>query len=495
MKFMFCQKCGKNNEGTMNFCMSCGERLVDNQPAVQSLSFDSVIKRAKELPSKAKGLPKWVKRISVVALVLIVVGVVLNAIGTTITDPKNIVKGYFEAKANGDWDKMYSYLSLDESEFITKEKFLQMMESEEKTDFVNLEIIETNSAYNDPSFSNSGWVKIYTVRYMKKGEAGAREEFVTLVNKSQKKILFYDDYDINIDNLTTSNFRILASKDSAVYLDDIKLTRTEVSPDDDYYEPDNDSDTFIAPKLFLGQHDLKVEHSVFKTHEEKIQIDWENINNSYDANNRILTDEAKIGMAKRTEEIYKQLMDKAFEEIPFDGFKLSGVTDNEEKLDEIKEIYDYFSYTIKEDYKDQNKSITLDKFKDISSENELMKRSSYLCEMEIEYTETVTPKPPERKAGIYIVNATELHVRAEPDKKSESIEKLPSDSIIEIFEIQGEWGRVENGWIAMEFVIPEQSENEKPAQPQSVKKSCTVEFLYSYEYGALILRDIDSLGF
>ena len=378
---MFCGKCGTNNEDGIRFCASCGEELVDNQPIQQTISLNSVVAGAKQLPAKIKALPKLIKQLSVAALGIIVLIVLFSAIGSAVTNPQNIAKGYFEAKTNGDWNKMYSYLSLDNSDFINKNNFMKLMENEAKIEIVNFEISEgsSGSSYSGTS-SDSDLLKTYVIKYLVKGSSSTQTETITLVKKSGKKLLFYNDYNVNIDNLTLSNYQVSVPKGSTVYIDDIKLTQTVTASGNDYY--DSDSDTFVISKIFSGQHDLKVEHPVCADYTEKIQIG--SSGSSYSVSKMILNDSVKTDLAKKTEEAYKQIISAALTGKGFDAINLVCTYDSEQ-LDDIKNSYDGLLSKIKNEDGTGYKSITVTKFTENSSQKELNSSGTYSCELKIEY--------------------------------------------------------------------------------------------------------------
>ena len=144
---MFCPKCGMKNNASAKFCEVCGAEMIDNQLSVQRKTYTDSAKKGSDLPKKAldlsrkgldllkkgidaakkgipqlitklKALPKIVKMSSAIALVLVIAIIAFSMIGSAITGPENVVNSYFKAKTNGNWNKMFAYLSINESEFI-----------------------------------------------------------------------------------------------------------------------------------------------------------------------------------------------------------------------------------------------------------------------------------------------------------------------------------------------------------------------------------------
>ena len=87
----------------------------------------------------------------------------------------------------------------------------------------------------------------------------------------------------------------------------------------------------------------------------------------------------------------------------------------------------------------------------------------------------------------YFVNATWLNIRSAPDIASESVGLLESGSVVEVLELYGEWGRIENGWCNMNFLLPY---GVPPVLPPS---SVVVNYTYTLENGQWVLFNM-SIG-
>lgn len=158
---MFCPKCGKNNNDSSQFCEACGSELIDNQPTSQSISMNDI--QQKVMPnagisgyngqlSKTKRLPKSVKILLILNLIFLFVVIVISVIASSLTSPKHIAKGYFNTIVDGDWNKMYSYFSLENSDFINQDSFIKMMENEINLEIENFEILKESSLSYENSF-------------------------------------------------------------------------------------------------------------------------------------------------------------------------------------------------------------------------------------------------------------------------------------------------------------------------------------------------------
>jgi hypothetical protein len=225
---------------------------------------ESAQNTAGELTAKVKAVPKRAKLLALAILVLIAAFIVFYIIGSSLTSPENVARGYFISKTSGDWEKMYSFLSLEDSEFINQENFVKMMENESKVDVANYEISESMYAP-----SGLDWIKMYTVEYMVRGESHIRTEIITLVLQNDKKLLLFDNYKVVSDDFMTSSFMVTIPKDSIVYLNDIELTHTIAETPDDLNLA---TETFIVPKLFSKEYELRINHSVYGEYANVIHV-------------------------------------------------------------------------------------------------------------------------------------------------------------------------------------------------------------------------------
>lgn len=349
--------------------------------------------------SKTKRLPKSVKILLILNLIFLFVVIVISVIASSLTSPKHIAKGYFNTIVDGDWNKMYSYFSLENSDFINQDSFIKMMENEINLEIENFEILKESSLSYENSFlekypfsknyykssSDSDMIKTYVVNYILKGSASPQSETITLVKSSGKKFLFYPDYYVNVDNLIVSNFHVSVPKESTVYIDNIKLTEKMTSPDDDYNYSDYNYDTYVVSKIFSGEHELKVEHPICDVYTEKIQInDSDYYSSSYTVPELILNDSVRANLTNMTEDIYIQIVSSALEKKSFDTLNLA-CTSDPNQLAGIKESYDSLIKRLRDEDGTGYQSITFNAFTDNSSQIEFDASGTYFCDLEIEY--------------------------------------------------------------------------------------------------------------
>jgi len=359
---VFCPKCGANNESGVAFCASCGMALVDNQAKKIVITPDSVQKAAKKLPKQIKGIPKIVKGLFVVVMVLAALAIAFFMVGSSVTDPQNVAKGYFEAFANNDWGKMYSYLSFEKSEFINKDSFIKVM-----TERIKIPGVTNYKITENTNRRESDLTKTYNVAFLIQGASNEQSDNITLLKKSEKKWFFYDDWSVSIDGLVAYNCKITVPVDSIVYLDDKAL---QTDPTGVAY----------LPPIFIGQHELRVEHPLCAEYAEKISI-----NGSSNHNITLkLSDSVKSDIAKKTEDVYKEIISFTLERNR-EGTLNIPCTTNMEWLKEMNTEYLNFAKKIRKEDGTGYKSITLTNFEDVSFQENYSANGLYTCDMQIEY--------------------------------------------------------------------------------------------------------------
>jgi len=407
---IFCPECGQKNETTSGFCESCGAKLVDNQPIVSApaapapakagvnFSFAPIVKTIKNIPKK-------VKMIAAAAVALVVVIVAFFAIGNAVTDPSGIAKGYFKAVSSGNYEEAFKYLSLDTSEFVNKESFAKYMDERggKIEDLVNFSITEQGkekmskeerdlmkqwgiSADDLKDSDNDGFIKTYTVKYAVKGASSQNTQTITLVKNSSKKLLFFDDYNVSIDNLLISGYTVSVPQGSSVSIDGIAIT--DLQPADEsnsssyYGYGAANMDTYKVPKIFAGSHDLTVKNDYCEDYEEKISISG---SSGTTVSKMTLKESIRKDLAKKTEDGYSSIFKGAIEGKSFDALGLS-CTGDAEQAGKIKSTYDDFVKRIKmNDDGIGYKSVTFKSFTDKEHQTEMNNAMTYTCSLEVKY--------------------------------------------------------------------------------------------------------------
>lgn len=253
---MFCEKCGTKNEDAARFCEKCGATLEvkkeKNSDPIQKNAF--VAPRVNADPAKApfgeEGFQKPKKKpmslktkiiLSVVGILLLVIGLAWVA-GSTLTNPERIVRKYYENMSLQKYDEAYKYIDVEDSEFMTKDMFVEAMENTADEKMLNFTLQEASE--------NNSLVKKFIITYTRKGGVFTSNSEVFLMKQPSKKWLLFDDYKIVSDKIAKS-YSITIPSGAEIYIDDIKV-------DEKYTENDAINKKYRIPSIFKGMHEIKV---------------------------------------------------------------------------------------------------------------------------------------------------------------------------------------------------------------------------------------------
>ena len=251
---MFCERCGRENENGKKFCKYCGAPLT----AFQSTAFQSsgqpaaAVRKQKSSGFRMKPL-YWAILIEGVLLVLLLVGGFL--LGKRLCGPENTVKSYARALLDGDWEKAYSCLDLDESAK-NKSMYLMAKASEQPQEYSNLSVQKEaddmgNILWNQMTGSKSSDAyETYEVRCLVEGETEKSE--VTVVRTGKKKFFFFDEWKVVPDSLYGTDVTVTVPEGSEILMNGQTLdTAVKVSDD-------NGRSVYEIPELYYGTYQVEI---------------------------------------------------------------------------------------------------------------------------------------------------------------------------------------------------------------------------------------------
>ncbi|MDR1641644.1 MAG: zinc-ribbon domain-containing protein [Clostridiales bacterium] len=366
MALVFCPECGAKNDGRVRFCSSCGAELIDNQ------DFPDAPRKASQ---RAK---KGAKNVSFLSLSLIVGFFIISIVGTMALSPENLVKEYSEALSENDWEKAYSFLQVDESEFINEKAYAKAME--EKLgghEIVNFEITGSQSQ------SPGALIETFRVKYAELGGAAEKTATVSLVKNRRKRYLFFDDYSVSAADMTVSGFKVSALEGSKVLLDNVELSLY-------------DDGLFHAPDLFKGAHEVKVSHP--EAEEMAKTIDMQKAQ-TLKVLSMGLSEGTKASLAEMTRNIYSKLCEAAAQGIEFQSLGLPFASEKTQ-MDEMKQTFEDFANRFTRGEGEGFLEINVVGSRDGSAQLELDESGTYLCELEIEYDYSEAVK--DRQTGMLV---------------------------------------------------------------------------------------------
>lgn len=244
---MYCQECGQKNDDNSKVCCSCGATLIDNSNdlgPIQSFDFDKLksdVGKAtdavkKVIPPKEKILSNKKLLIPIGAAAAVVLClIVLLSIAKSACSPEKVALDYFDAYASGQYERMFSHLSIDTSgdgdgnNLVTRDTFASYMRDGNSM-FENVQVL--NRELQKGTFGTeyygeygSDLQKAYYVSYVSSTYGGNGYLNINLINTGKKKYLFFDEYKVALDYLPIArNVTLRAPNGASVWVDNIQLT-------------------------------------------------------------------------------------------------------------------------------------------------------------------------------------------------------------------------------------------------------------------------------
>ncbi len=289
---MFCSECGTKNEEGSLFCENCGTKI--EQPVVKNEKPKKVSKKTKKKNNKLMYI--------IIAVVVVLVGAYLFL--NNMTSPKNVAKGFFEAVASADADKLYDYMDVEESEFTTKKIFKDKIKNSKKIEL-------TNYTVGNPLIAKNKLSATVKISYLLDGEYDSEEITVKLIKDKKKKWLLFDNWKINTKGYeVVKNFEFRLPKESKLEIEGIKVKDKYLKKDSE----DKNLDIYVIPSMFESEYNIKVTLPIGLEIKEEVNTSSYYSYYTVDLSEDNLTDELKKSLqnASKTalENIYNSAKDK-----------------------------------------------------------------------------------------------------------------------------------------------------------------------------------------
>ena len=256
---MFCPECGKFNPDENQVCQYCNSLLIDNSapvsteqsaeaPAPQTAgegSNDVVLNIPKLDLAKAKSFFMKNKFIIIPILAVVIAFIIFVSVGSSMSSPEKVVRNYYNALVNGEYEDMYDYIALPEGDFTTKENFVKHMKAINKddnslpkqTDFRveeirdNINNFENGMSASTEKEKNDSPLKKYTVTFYDKSTGATDSYTVTLIEQDTKKLLFFKDYKVSSAGLIVKNVQFEIAGDAQIKIDGKTLKNPKKNED------------------------------------------------------------------------------------------------------------------------------------------------------------------------------------------------------------------------------------------------------------------------
>lgn len=222
---MYCPRCNKEMVGEM-FCESCGCETINtpgeiDEQSKRIINIDDEINEGRDRDPKLK--LKLIRTILII--VLIGVGFVSFKYIKSQNTPILAVERYYGLLGENEYEKAYSLLDETNNEFLNKELFIKFYENKEIN---NIEVSKydekTYSQLNSLSLVNENEKEITEKFTVKSGN----QLYMVSVVDNGKKLVFFEDYRIVVDDITTS-WNFTAPKGTNIKVQDIEVPYMENS--------------------------------------------------------------------------------------------------------------------------------------------------------------------------------------------------------------------------------------------------------------------------
>lgn len=410
---MFCPNCGTENQDDSVFCESCGQRLdlPDNfgtdirKENVNVAEPIPVYENNREpslgvhispvpysSPSPKGGLRKHMKIILPV-LILLVLIIGFYCIGSSMSDPEKFVQNYVDELVSGDFQGAFDYMSFTETDFINSTSFEAYMEnssinySEISHYVINKKSTTTSLSDLYDSDEDNSLVKNYTVTYILNGSSVEKSFDVSLVKQKDNFLLFFDNYKVATDDMT-SEVTFYVPSGATLYFDDLELNEScneyigVTEPESNYYNYVGiPLPTYYISSVFKGIHNVYVEHPSCEAYEMDIDT---STGNFFLVQTMYLSDDTMDALAAKTEEIVKIITAGAIAGDEFDSLEMDCTTDRE-SLNNIKASYADIASSLEKDTGEGLVSIDFKSFIDRSNTYTVDCDMTYQCSVSFAY--------------------------------------------------------------------------------------------------------------
>ena len=291
---MFCQNCGTKNQDDALFCEACGTKLIKEPGKGAAMGPGKEPGKGPAMgpgkePGKGpamgsgkapgKGQRASGKKVPVLLIVWIAEAVALLAvlagaffIGKSGTGPEKTALNYFINVANGDWEKAYEKLDVEESSFINGKMFAMANQYNDLGAINQCEVMRRpQDLFLQETESALG--KTVTVVFRTRGDTQDRYFDVNVSRMPRKKYLLFDDWKVGTSNLISRNYTISVPVGADAAVDGLALGEEYLmSQEPDAYGNVN----YVIPEIFSGIHTITVSMEDREDITETVQISYDN---------------------------------------------------------------------------------------------------------------------------------------------------------------------------------------------------------------------------
>lgn len=239
---MYCGECGTKNEKDAKFCENCGAALEQEEEKKEGKREKKPAAKARKPISKSK---KILIGVICAVVVLLIVGflVLKNSVS-----PNAVANAYFKAFADQDLDTMYQYSDLDDSEFTTKDRFIEYYSNDDQA---SLAKSIKNFNITDVEYSKNSLTAEVDISYTT--SRGSKRMTLELHKTTDKKYLVFDEWKVVLpEEDFTEDFTLYVPEGSEVNFGGVTLDESYLDETSDGY------DSYVIPALFNMDYEVTV---------------------------------------------------------------------------------------------------------------------------------------------------------------------------------------------------------------------------------------------
>lgn len=341
---MFCQECGAKNEDSSLFCESCGVKLERNGINRSVQAGQNEISQLKPTVNNKPMSKKSKVILCAIAALLIVVSGSYHMLKTHYSSEK-AAKLYFLNVMEGKWAEVYDWIDLPQSEYLSKDKFLEIYGEQDGVPYNSYKIESTKKN----SLSN-----VVKISYRAKGDFEDQIMEVTLNKQKKKGLLIFNTWKVEPSEYLVENYSIRVPKNTEVTFGGVKLDSTRITQSDDY------GTEYTLPQIFKGEYEVKVTQQNMKDVIEKIMTQ----DYGFSLDEMVLDEKVEEALVAKSQEFIQQIYKAGIDKAEFGT--VAGYFSKEDKvLSAASERYKDFIDTI---YKEDGTGITSINFYDFSGQ-------------------------------------------------------------------------------------------------------------------------------
>ena len=181
--------------------------------------------------------------------------VLFGVIGNSMTKREKILENYWEAREEGDWNRVYDCLDVSDSEFLTRQMFVNAMRNRAGVDSWSME-----------GESEEGETKGFTVIYEDTAwDSGKPQEQVTTLVSKGRNWLFFQNWRVTVEDLTVRDVTFYLPVGSQLELNGQEVSMEGVSDENGTIE-------LQVPQLFSGDYQIKVKKEGMETYQTNLTL-------------------------------------------------------------------------------------------------------------------------------------------------------------------------------------------------------------------------------